>query len=1004
MASLILFTSALLLLIAAGLILNLKSKTVSSRFCLVVALAVFLLGTHQGYNFVQSYLYGQYEWIEVVLIFIISILLCWGANSYRLSLHVIQPNPPISTEDHLSFFSTLIDTIPIPIFYKGTDGRYQGCNKAFEAYTGKTKEQLVGSGVFDIASSELAKTYKEKDDILFTEPGIQHYEAKFKHADGNIRDILFSKATYFKSDGSIGGLVGTMRDVTEQKKNEGEILYKEQTIRSILNAAPIGIGVVKNRILGWTNERFQIITGYSAEELEGQSARILYPSEEEFLRVGREKHPQIHTKGVGSIETRLKRKDGTIIDVFLRSAEMNPNRFENSLIFTALDITEQKRTRDLLENERKLVLDVASTNNLTEITERVLETICQLEEIDCGAVYIWNDKHEMLELIFHEGVSTDFVKSVYWLEQDNPFLMLIKNGSFCGKLPEEIRTIPFMKKENIQSSVAIPIIHKSKHLLVLIAASHTVENISENTCHTIQALATHISGAILRAKHANDLRESRDLLKGIFEAIQDLILVLDRDFRIVHSNAKSNAFSNDEYDSDRLTCYEYLMDHDAPCDDCHLNDLFQTGNPLLREQKVYQDGSIKEISACPIFDEHGHVQYVVEHIHDITEEKKMEEKIQQSQKMEAIGQLAGGVAHDFNNMLMAIDGYCNFAMQTLPSDDPIQDDLHEILNASERAANLTRQLLAFSRRQILQPMVLDINDLINQFDKMLRRLIREDIEFIVIFESNVRMVHADPGHLEQVIMNLVVNAKDAMPHGGKLTLETRNIFLDEKNAEQYKLDPGPYVMISLSDTGMGMSKEIQDKIFEPFFTTKSVGEGTGLGLSTVFGIVKQSKGHISVYSEPEIGTTFNVYLPAVDGHMVESREKTQNGEIKGSETILVVEDDNSVRNVICRTLESAGYHVLEAANGDEAIYLCKNQEQSIHLMLSDVVMPNMSGRQLSQHIRKMLPELKIVFMSGYTDNAIVHHGVLDKNVNFIHKPFHSYDLMIKIREILDHQE
>ncbi len=388
---------------------------------------------------------------------------------------------------------------------------------------------------------------------------------------------------------------------------------------------------------------------------------------------------------------------------------------------------------------------------------------------------------------------------------------------------------------------------------------------------------------------------------------------------------------------------------------------------------------------------------------NITERKQLEEQLRQSQKLEAIGQLAGGVAHDFNNLLTAINGYSALALQRIGENHPLTGYLEEIKKAGDRAANLTRQLLAFGRKQILQPVKINLNDLVTDMNKMLRRLIGEDIDLTAKLDPALKRIMADPGQIEQVLVNLVVNARDAMPQGGNLTITTTGVELDKGYASEHVgVSPGNYVMLAVSDTGTGMNADTQARIFDPFFTTKEQGRGTGLGLSTVYGIVKQSGGNIWVYSEPGHGTTFKVYLP----QLAAAPQKTEVAVVetsvpRGSETILLVEDEDVVRGLARQILESAGYHVLEASRGEEAIRLGIEHPQEIHLLLSDVVMPGASGKEVADRLLARRPEMKVLFMSGYTDETIVHHGVLDSGVKFIQKPFSFAALCRKVRGVLD---
>ena len=391
---------------------------------------------------------------------------------------------------------------------------------------------------------------------------------------------------------------------------------------------------------------------------------------------------------------------------------------------------------------------------------------------------------------------------------------------------------------------------------------------------------------------------------------------------------------------------------------------------------------------------------------DISELRELEEQFRQTQKMEAIGRLAGGIAHDFNNLLTVINGYSELMLMRLKKDDPIYQQLNQISLAGRRAESLTRQLLAFSRKQVLQPVVLDIKRIIEDMNKMLHRLISENIELHTILEPNLCHIKADPSQIEQVVLNLVINARDAMPMGGKITIEAKNIvFKQSFYWEDLEIRSGKYLMLSISDTGTGMDAETKKRIFEPFFTTKKEGKGTGLGLATVYGIVKQSGGFVNVYSEKGIGSTFKLYFPCVKEPAEPIKSKTVSSEsLTGTETILVAEDEDNLRNLVCEILRSHGYNVLEAANGGSALLKCEKYKKPIHLILSDVVMPEMSGAELVERLLPIHPEMKVMYMSGYTDDAVIRHGILEEKVQFLQKPFSPNSLLEKVRSILDNKQ
>ena len=509
-----------------------------------------------------------------------------------------------------------------------------------------------------------------------------------------------------------------------------------------------------------------------------------------------------------------------------------------------------------------------------------------------------------------------------------------------------------------------------------------------------------------RAEEA--LRQASANWQTTFDTIGDIIVLLKPDHEINEINqAGLKALKKTREEVVGQKCYRLFHKAEAPIEECPCT--MTLANHQSGFCEVTVDGKTLELLTYPVMDGDNHIKAFTHIIKDITGRKSMEEQFLQAQKMEAVGRLAGGVAHDFNNLLTAIMGYSELALDALPEDHPEHNHIEEIRNAGERAAALTRQLLAFSRKQIFEPEVLCLNEVVSGMTKMLRRMIPEDVELVAVLDPGLDRVKLDPTQMEQVLLNLAVNARDAMPKGGKLTLETANAELDLAYSRSHpEVQPGKYVMLAVSDTGCGMDEATQARIFEPFFTTKEKSKGTGLGLSTVYGIVKQSGGSIFVYSEPGKGTAFKIYLPRVEevpgerGPAVEKRPVPALPQ--GAETVLVAEDDETLRRLIYEILQSSGYAVLEAGRGEEALRLAGEHAGPIHLLITDMVMPGMGGREVAGRLAALRPGTRVLYVSGYTDDAVVRHGVLESGVAFLQKPFVPEALLRKVREVLDGPE
>lgn len=500
------------------------------------------------------------------------------------------------------------------------------------------------------------------------------------------------------------------------------------------------------------------------------------------------------------------------------------------------------------------------------------------------------------------------------------------------------------------------------------------------------------------------LREAEHDKALVLDSISESVTFVDPEMRILWSNrAAAEATSPDPNSMVGRYCYEICQQQDKPCDECPVQIALGTGQ-AQKGKVVTADQQVLNVRAYPVRGDSSQVVGAVKVTADITEMEVLERQFLKAQKMEAVGRLAGGVAHDFNNLLTAITGYTHLILSDPEITESTRADLGEIEKAADRAAKLTRQLLAFARRQMLQPELLNLNMVVEDLSKMIHRLVGEDIEFVTHLDPDLGHVRADPGQIEQVIMNLIVNARDAMPKGGKLTIQTQNIELDWTYAQRdADIRPGSYAMLAISDTGMGMEEETMSNLFEPFFTTKEQGKGTGLGLPTVYGIVRQHDGYVWPYSEPGQGTTFKIYLPLVDPASGKGQTEDETASWDASsreETILLAEDEQAVRALTRTVLERRGYTVLAARNGEEALALSQEHSGPIHLLVTDVIMPGINGRELADRLTALHPEARVLFTSGHTEEAISQYGALNENLAFLHKPFAPDTLARTVRQVL----
>ena len=684
-----------------------------------------------------------------------------------------------------------------------------------------------------------------------------------------------------------------------------------------------------------------------------------------------------------------------------------------------------RNSRKRLEHQYQALMKLAKTKSmesedldiiLSEISEVAAETL-KVERVN---IWLFNDGKSVMQCIENfdrihtrhtsggELAAADFPNYFAALSEER---VIDASDASTDPRTQELAE-PYLHPNGITSLLDAPIMLHG-HMVGIICHEHIGPTrqwaLDEQNFSGSMADLLSLALEMRERKRAEEaLQQSQQRFQALIENALDIITILNSDGTVRYESPSIKRILG--YEPDELidqNVFDYIHPDDSPKVLNIFHQAVQDPSTLgaVEFRFKHRDGSWRVMEAVGrnLFDDPV-VQGVVVNSRDITDRKNLEEQLLQAQKMEAIGQLAGGVAHDFNNILTVIIGNCDLILTELDDNsNQLRQDIEQISLAADRAASLTRQLLAFSRRQLLQLQVVNLNTLLTGVDKMLRRLIREDIELGIILSKDLGQILADPVQIEQVVVNLAVNARDAMPNGGKLTLETANIYVDDTYAaEHIEITPGSYVMLTITDTGTGMDSETQTQIFEPFFTTKEFGEGTGLGLATVYGIVNQSNGHIWVYSEKGIGTSFKIYFPRKDETVSSSiATNVEVDDLSGDETILLVEDDEQVRNIVRQVLQDHGYTLLETQEGNEALQVANNYSGIIHLLLTDVIMPGASGKTVADNLTKARPEIKVLFMSGYTDNVIAHHGVLDPGISLLQKPFNATTLAQKVREVLN---
>jgi len=908
------------------------------------------------------------------------------------------------------------------IFLSIPDGRILTANPAACRMFGYAEEEFRSSGrdiFIDPTDPKLVDALQER-----SEQGSYHGELTFKRRNGETFRGEVVSTIFPGPDGQLRSTV-VVRDITERKRAEEELRRSEAALKKAQEVANVGSWAwhVQSNRVEWSDQMYRIF-GLDKETFTGDLAdviaRAIHPDdraavEQSNLKVIREKTPT-------PMEYRVIWPDGTVRTVRAEAGEIVLNGAGRVIILSGIaqDITERKLAESIMR-ARLEIIEYAATHSLEEILEKTLDEVCPLVNSPIGFFHFVEPDQKTLSLqAWSTKTLEEFCRAEghgmhYGLEQAGVWTDCVHQRR--PVIHNDYKSLPHRKglpngHADITRELVVPILREDR-IAAILGVGNKPTNYTDQDVETVTFLAD-VAWEIKTRKQAEEaVKRSEEWFASIFRTNPASIAISRlEDMRYIDVNDTFevlSGFSREE--AVGRTGLELNLWVDPGERDRYLAKLRDQGAVYDFEfQLKHKSGRILSVLLAGETTELANEQYVIQLAQDITERKQAEEerkKLQaqllQSQKMESVGRLAGGVAHDFNNMLQIILGHCEIALEETTEDNPLREDLREIQLSAYRSAELTRQLLAFARKQTVAPKVLDLNDTIEGMLKMLRRLIGEDIDLLWKPGQGLWQVKLDPSQIDQVLANLMVNARDAIAGNGKVTIETENVHLDDSyTASHLDFTPGPYVILSVSDDGSGMSREIIDNIFEPFFTTKKAGEGTGLGLATVYGIVKQNEGFINVYSEPGKGTTFKIYLPRFESEVAEvAIELSAKTPLGRGETVLLVEDETAVLTMGEKMLTRLGYSVLTADAPEEALRLIEKYQGEIRLLITDVVMPQMDGRELSERLSAVQPDLKCLFMSGYTANAIAHRGVLDEGVVFVQKPFSLQDLAAKVREALD---
>jgi PAS domain S-box-containing protein len=888
-------------------------------------------------------------------------------------------------------------------------------NQSYAHLFGYEPGELIGQPVWLVSEQEPSKRMLEYSrKRMRGEEAPSLYEFRGTRKDGSIVDLEASVSTAKIDDRTL--IVSLCRDITERKQAEDAL---HETNLALSNAMP-GISILNSEgCYERVNEAYAEMVGYQPSEMVGMDwTPTVAPDDRNVTTAAYER---MLSQGTAEFEARAVRKDGsTFYKQVLMVKRTDANGDQLGHYCFMRDISERKRMEEERQVISEIIQGVIATSDLNELLTLIHASIskCIYAENCFVALYdeatdsmhfeFWADKFDPRPTPRPVGVGF----SSYVLRTGQPLLL-------DRKLTDEMVRSGKVEQSGAMSAswLGVPLKTSSRTVGVVVVQHYEDEGAyTQRDVDFLSSVGGQIALAIERKRGEEARKNQRAFLRQVIDLNPSFIFAKDMEGRFTLVNqALADAYGTTVQELIGKTDADFNSNKEEVerfrQDDLEVMDR-NTEKFIPEEFITDASGNVRWLQTIkrPIISPDGTVMQMLGVATDITQRKKAEEALheseemlRQAQKMESIGTLAGGIAHDFNNLMTAVNGYSELVLRKMSEGDPLRSKVEEIKKAGERAASLTRQLLAFSRKQMLTSVVLDLNSVITGVGKMLPRLIGEDIDLRFELQVDLGQVKADPGQMEQVLMNLVVNARDAMPAGGRLTVKTENVeFAGRSVKRRVVVEPGSYVVLSVTDDGVGMDTETQSHIFEPFFTTKEVGKGTGLGLSTVYGIIKQTGGSIWVYSEPGKGTTFKIYLPLVDDVSAAAEESKQAQTAPtGHETVLLVEDEDMVRELAQEILEQYGYTVLTAANGTEGLRVCKEFQDKIDLVLTDVVMPQMSGPELAENILAIQPETRVLYMSGFTDDDVVRHGVLTEDMCFIQKPFSPEALAIKVREVLN---